>query len=484
MNKILVLTFLLFLLKPNEACLQDNISLDQVLDLVLKNSFAKKQADNLVEISLWENKLFESQLKPFVSLSANLPQYIKTSSPIIQPDGTISFQSIRQANSAISAYASQVVASTGGLIFVESNLRRFDDFSSSLRQHNGIPIRLGIQQPLFTYNPWKFQKAIQPLRLALAQKQYNLILETAFVEATSLYFNIIIANENLEIAKVNKESNEKLLVITEERLKLGKVSRDEKIQLEIELNSAKLALSQATLQVEQAQNNLEVFLGKEVALSSKDFIIPEDKEASTINYDALINSFKSIRPELLENEIALKELEDEMSKTKVEYGFQAQLQASIGLARGAEKISPIYTDPFDEQQFNVSVSVPVLDWGRRKAALKQIELRKENLKDSFQQQVLELENDLLQKGNAILRLQNELKILKEIMTQAEERFRISNERYVLGDLDITNLTFAQRDKDQAKRNYVNALRFYWLNYYELRAISGYDVFKNEKIIYN
>ena len=66
-------------------------------------------------------------------------------------------------------------------------------------------------------------------------------------------------------------------------------------------------------------------------------------------------------------------------------------------------------------------------------------------------------------------------ILKSIMDKADERFIISNERYVLGNIDITNLTLAQREKDQAKRNYINALKAYWGNYFQLRLLTGFDV---------
>jgi outer membrane protein len=54
---------------------------------------------------------------------------------------------------------------------------------------------------------------------------------------------------------------------------------------------------------------------------------------------------------------------------------------------------------------------------------------------------------------------------------------------VLGNLSITDLSIAFQENDQAKRDYVAALRDFWGAYYQLRYLSLYDFEKNEKINY-
>lgn len=464
---------------------QSEVTLEDVLQSVLDNSFAVTSAKNQKEIAEAQYQFFESQLKPAVSLRASIPNYSKTSSPVIQPDGTISFTSIKQANSALSIFATQVIPSTGGTLFLNSDLQRFDNFSLAdhMKQYNGNPIRLGINQPLFGFNPWKYQQDIQLLLKEEASLDYNIRIEESLGRATDLYFNILIAKQNLEIAKTNQLVNEKLLAITEERLLLGKVSKDEKLQLEIELNSAKLSASQAGYQVEQAISDLYTYLGKPIIGSDTQFTIPDIFERTQIDVSELLSQFKINRPELIAYEREKKEADMDKAQAKADYGIQADLQASIGLARGALSVKDVYTDPFNEQQINVSLLVPILDWGKRKSAIKQIEFRKENLMKGYQQAFLELENTVRQRALLFTRLQTDIDLLMQIMNNANERFTISNERYVLGNIDITNLTLAQREKDQTKRNYINALKSYWVTYYELRALSGFDIFNKQKIIY-
>ncbi len=483
MKKILKTIFtVLLIIAAHLVQAQSTISLSEILQQVQENSFAIQSAKTDVAIAEEGNKFYKSLLKPSVTLFANLPNFSKTSSPIVQPNGTIAFQSIRQANSSLSLFATQAITKTGGTLFLNTDLQRFDDLTSEFRTYNGIPIRLGISQPLFGFNPWKYDNEIQPLLIEEAKKNYNTAIESAMSDATSLYFDILIANQNLEIARTNERVNEDLLRITEERLTLGKVSKDEKLQLEIELNNARLSVSQANNELEQAKARLNTFLGQSnsaIEIYSEPNLLAERK----IDYEQLRNSYQKNRPEITAYQRSLAESKRDIAETKANFGFQANINASIGLARGSETPSEIYSDPFDEQQFNITLQVPLLDWGKRKSAVAQAKLRQDNLTASYDQQILTLENNINQLALAFERLQKDISLLKEIMEKSDERFTISNERYVLGNISITNLTLAQREKDQAKRNYINALKSYWVSYYQLRLFTGYDIVTQSDITY-
>ena len=462
---------------------QNEVGLEEVLSQVIQNSYAVKSAGYQKSIAELSFENFNTQLKPNISLIGNLPNYNKTSFPVVQPNGNLAFQSIRQANSAFQISASQVIPATGGTIFVNSNLQRFDDFSTKIKQYNGIPIRAGIIQPLFGYNPWKYEKDIRKSEFLESQLNYNVNIEMALGTAVDLYFNILIAKQNLEIAKTNQTVNEKLLKIIEEKLLLGKVSRDEKLQLEIELSNAKFAVSSETSQLEMAIAQLYTFLGLPIPSTELDFELPLNQNIETIDTESVISNYKTNRPEILAFQKEILQANQAMRKAKSDHGLQANLEASIGLARGSDTIEDIYIDPFDDQKFNLTIVFPILDWGKKKTAIKQIKTRQLDIEEGYKQLFLELESNIRQNANFFIRLQTEIALLREIMQKGEERFEISNNRYILGDIDITNLTLAQREKDQTKRTYINALKSYWLTYYQLRALSGFDVINNRKIIY-
>jgi outer membrane protein TolC len=66
---------------------------------------------------------------------------------------------------------------------------------------------------------------------------------------------------------------------------------------------------------------------------------------------------------------------------------------------------------------------------------------------------------------------------------ATEKYQIARERYVLGNLSITDLSIAFQEKDQSKRDYIAALKDLWGSYFQLRYLSLYDFQKKEKIKY-
>ena len=462
---------------------QTSVTLENILDQVIENSFAVNSARNSRKIAQLDYDFYRAQIKPQFAISASLPNFINTSTAVTQPDGTIAFQSVKQTTSSLALDMNQAITATGGNLFLRSDLTRFEDLNTDLIQYNGIPVRVGISQPIFGYNPWKYQQKIQPLLLEENRRNYTVQVEQALQDATAFYFDILIAKQNRDIALTNEKVNEKLLQITEERFTLGKVSKDEKLQLEIELNNAKLSVVQANYAFQNAIAALRTFLGGGLEGDTLIFELPTQLDLSTIDIPALLQAAKRNRPELIAAQRNKLEQDDALADAKQRFGFNANVTMSYGFARGSKVVGDIYSDPFEEQQINLSVSMPIVDWGRRRALLESIKTEQKNIALDFQQQLLNIDNDIQQQAYLCARLQRELLLLQSIVGKAEQRFEISNERYILGDIDITNLTIAQREKDQAKRNYINALQTYWVTYYNLRRLSGFDIVENKEILY-
>ena len=80
-------------------------------------------------------------------------------------------------------------------------------------------------------------------------------------------------------------------------------------------------------------------------------------------------------------------------------------------------------------------------------------------------------------------MKNQLVLTAEADSIAGEKYQIAKDRYVLGNLSITDLSIAFQENDQAKRDYISALRDFWGAYYQLRYLSLYDFERNEKITY-
>ena len=158
MKLILYITF--FLTAVLQAYGQQNdtmrLTLREVVEMAKAKSIASKQATTLKETKYWEWRTYKSNYQPQLSLNGNLPGYSKTFREVLQPNGTIEFQPVRYNNSALNLALSQTIAQTGGTVFGTTQMQRFDDFDRNTILYNGVPYAIGYAQPLWRYNPLKW----------------------------------------------------------------------------------------------------------------------------------------------------------------------------------------------------------------------------------------------------------------------------------------------------------------------------------------
>ena len=98
------------------------------------------------------------------------------------------------------------------------------------------------------------------------------------------------------------------------------------------------------------------------------------------------------------------------------------------------------------------------------------------------QDEVDFEQNVLTQVRQFEMLRLQLEITKKSDEVAAERYNVSQNRYLIGKIDITNLGLALTEKDAAKRRYVQALRDFWFAYYNLRRLTLYD-FSNDRLLY-
>ena len=75
-------------------------------------------------------------------------------------------------------------------------------------------------------------------------------------------------------------------------------------------------------------------------------------------------------------------------------------------------------------------------------------------------------------------LKSNIVLAQKTDSVTQRRFVIANNLYQIGKFTITDLNLAQGEKDNARRNYVAALRQFWDSYYMLRRLTLYNFEKN------
>ncbi|MEM6396955.1 MAG: TolC family protein [Bacteroidota bacterium] len=461
------------------AQFSDSLQLAELQNLARQKALGVALAERDLKLAQQEVALYKASLSPQLDLNANFPNYARSAQETVQPDGTVAFQSVRINNSFVGLDFQQRIGPTGGILFATTNLQRFDNFETDFQQYRGLPVRIGIQQPILAFNPWKWDKKILPKAEQAASLRRTAETEAAALEATRLFFNLLSADQNRELADFNERVNQQLLEVARERFDLGRISRNDLVQIELELVSAQQAQQNARLGLEQASAEIYRYLGLAYAGTALLPVFPEAPAPPDLSPDQLAALAKELRPEWLEAQVDLLLAEQEIDRAQRDNGPRLDLLASVGLVRSDEKLSEVYADPQREEIIQLQLSMPILDGGTRRASIRQAEARAEFTRQSAEFTQNQLLGDVQISISQLERTAVSLELAESISQLAEQRFTISQESYVLGAIPLTDLNLAQRARDQSLRAYISGLRDYCLAYYRLSLLTGYD-FINQK----
>ena len=458
------------------------LSLRDVVELAKGNSIASKQAVTTRETKYWQWRTFKSNYQPQLSLSGNLPGYSKTTSPIIQPDGSILFQQVHNDNSQMTLNFSQSIAATGATIYGESQLQRFDDFDRHNVLYNGVPYAVGISQPLGQYNSLKWDKKIQPLLYNESRQAYIEAQEQISITATGYFFDLLLAQVNLQIAQTNYANTENILKIANTKFELGKITRNEILQLQLELLNAKKAVGIAKRDIEVSTLTLRSYISQE-GNDKIGLVLPETVSDMTVTSDRVLAEAYTNRSDAIAFVRRIAEAKRDVAVAKGQTGLTASLTANLGFSNTAPNIPDVYRSPQNQQLVQLTFSIPVLDWGRSKSKIKTAEANEKFTEYAVEQAKQIFKQQIVTQVTLFNQMKEQVGLTAQADSIAGEKYKIAKERYVLGNLSITDLSIAFQENDQAKRDYVAALRDFWGAYYQLRYLSLFDFEKNEKIAY-
>lgn len=462
------------------------LTLTDVVNLAREQSIAGKQAATLQKTNYWKYRSFLADFRPQLSLNGSLPSFTRSFVQVIQPDGTIAFQPVSNNNSLLNLALSQNIPLTGGSIYVQHQLQRFDNFLDRNTLYNGIPFAIGLSQPLFRFNPMKWDRRIEPLRYAESGQQYVENMERVALDVTSLYFDLLVAQVNLQIAETNRANNDTLFTIARHKLELGRLSRNDLLQLQLSVLNARKDLASARQTAEVASLKLRTFLNLQTSdhrFRPLELVIPNQVSPFAVDIQRAVAEAFANRSDAIAFQRQRLEADRDVDKARKENGLNATLNADFGLTNRGSRPTDVYVRPQDRQFVEVQFVVPIMTWGRQRARTETARANAELTSQTIEQGKRTFEQEIYTQVTLLDMLREQVKLTAEADQIAQNRYQIAQERFKLSDLTVTDLGIAIGDKDRARRDAILALRDYWQSYYTLRLLTLYDFDTNQKIRY-
>lgn len=457
------------------------LTLEDIVRLAKAQSPRSKQAETRKENLYWQYRFYKSNYNPQLRLSGNFPNYSQDFTPVTQPDGAIEFRSRQQTNSALTLGLQQPIPWTGGNISVNSSVFIVNDIERDIVNWSGVPMNIRLDQPLFAFNPLRWDKMIEPLRYEESRRDYVEEMEFISREAVSRYFAVMTSQINLQIAAFNLANNDTIYKIEQGRYNIGTTSQDKLLQVELQLLRSRQDVAQAKLAQETTRLRLRSFVGLNDG-EQFELILPEEIPAFEVSLDEALKYAQENRSQFISFERRKLEAESQVANAKGDR-FQATLTASYGLNNSGNTFGDVYQDPLRQQRFNVGFNVPVVDWGRNKSRLRTAIANKEYTDFVIAQDEITFEQEILTQVRQFEMLRLQIEITRKSDEVAQQRYNVAQNRYLIGKIDITNLNIALTEKDDAKRSYILALQSFWTAYYDLRRLTLYD-FATGKLLYD
>lgn len=483
MKKFLNIIILLFAICTYSNA-QDNakiLSFENIINMAKNQSPDGLVAKNKYLGSYWQYRSYKASYMPMLTLDATLPNINRVISRIPLADGREVFQEQSSADYTMKMSLSKTIGLTGGQLFINSGLERLDVYKdSTTTSFLSNPITIGYRQPIFNYNPYRWERKIEPIKYDEAKRTYLEDMEQLSIKASNLFFDLLDAQIRARIAKINQANNDTLYKIAQGRYNLGKIAENELLQLELSLLNSNLQLEQTKNDVEVNLFRLKSFLG--IKDNEKiDLLIPQQIPDFKVESSKAVAEARNNSSETLSFERKLLEAKSSVNRAKLENRFNANLYALYGLTQSAVEFANVYKNPQDQQQLSLGLQIPILDWGLARAKIKVAESNEELINTQIAQQKIDFDQQVLIKAMQFNMQYNQLMIASKADTIGAKRFEVTKARYMIGKVDITELNIAMTEKDRATQDYIAALRSFWNTYYEIRKLTLFDFVANKQL---
>ena len=451
------------------------LDLKQTIELANDSSLSAFRYQNMYLSGYWEYRSYKAARLPSLTLNLNPAQYYRY---ITQRYDSNTDMDVYREQQMFSAGAGLTIQQnfdlTGGTFYIESDLdymRNFGDNKST--QFSSVPFRVGYSQSLLGYNPFRWDRKIEPLKFEKVKKEFIYNTELVSEEAVSYFFNLAMAQADYQMAKDNVESTDTLYNIGMQRHKIAAISRADLLTLQLDKVNAQNTLENAQIALKRAMFALVSFLNMDKD-TQIEIELPGRPSAMEIPIDAALTMAKENNPNFLTQRQNVLVAEQTVDKARVESRFNASLNASIGFNQVADRFKDVYLRPLEQDLVSISVSVPLIDWGVRKGKYNMAKNSLNVAKITARQEEQSLEEEVTMTVGDFNIQQRLIQSAEEALDLAIMAYEQTRQRFIIGKADVNSLTLSLNRQQEAQKNYISALQNYWLNYYKIRKLTLFD----------
>lgn len=472
--KKLILLFAIMSLSL-QAHAQITLNLQKAIEIANDSSLTAFRYQNMYLAGYWEYRTYKANRLPSMSLNLMPAQYYRYITQRYDSNQNVDVYREQQMFSASGGLSiQQNFDLTGGTFYIDSELEYMRNFGyTKSTQFSSIPIRIGYQQSLLGFNPFRWERKIEPLKFEKAKKTFLYNRESISEEVVRYFFALASAQADLELAKEQVASCDTLYKIGLQRQKIAAISRADLLTLQLDKVNAQNTLENAQITMKRAMTALALYLNLDKNTQIK-LELPGKPKVLNISAEEALSKAQENNPTYLEQRQSVLEAEREVNRSKMESRFNASVNASIGFNQVANELNNAYRKPLQQDLVSVSVSIPLVDWGVRKGRLNMAKNNLNVTRIAARQQEQSVEEEVMMTVNDFNIQQRLINSAEEALDLAILAYEQTRQRFIIGKADVNSLTLALNRQQEAQKNYLASLQNYWMNYYKIRKLTLHD----------
>jgi outer membrane protein TolC len=475
MKRKYVYAIIVLLLLSGNAVGQVTLTLEQTIAIAADSSLEAFRTKNMYLTGYWKFRTYQAGRLPGLSLNLTPAQYYRDITRRYDSENDLDVY--RKQESFYASGGLQVRQNfdlLGGSFYLNSDLGYMRNIgNNAYTQFTSVPIQLSYQQELVGYNPFKWERKIEPLKFETVKKEFLYNMEQLSEQATAYFFDLAMAQVEYDMAVENVASTDTLYQVGEQRQKIASITKADLLTLKLDAVNARNTLQNDEIILKRAMFALASYLNFDKNTEIR-LRLPGRPVNRILSVDEALMHARDNNPKFLDLRRQVMEAEQEVDRTKKESMFNASLRASIGFNQVANTFRDAYSNPLPQDVVSVSVSIPLVDWGVRKGKYNVARNTLNVTQISARQEELSLEEDLIMTVGDFNVQQKLILSAEEALDLSQMAYAETKQRFIIGKADINSLTLSLSRQQEAERNYIKALRNYRLSYYKIRKLTLHD----------
>ncbi|MBP6671993.1 MAG: TolC family protein [Bacteroidetes bacterium] len=322
---------------------------------------------------------------------------------------------------------------------------------------NNYTVKATVQQPLFTGNKISGASDIADFSYEATKQDFSKDKADLIYNIKNAYWNLYRANEFKKVVDENVGQIRSHAVDAENMMKQGLLTNNDLLKVQVQLSDALVrqidAKNNVTLAMLGLNNTLGLPLSTQIEITSQ----LESNLASSVDVSSLVKKAVENRPEILGMNARVKASESNLSIARSGWYPQIFLVGNYNYLRPNQRIFPSKDEFKGTWDVSISLSYDLWNWNtsgnqstQAEAQLSQTEQALSQLKDGVS---LEVTQSYL----AVNQAKERSEVAKKGVEQAEENYRVTNERYKKGLNVNSDLLDSEVALLTAKLNYTQSL---------------------------